>query len=147
MLHSFKSLVPLLPFLFCLVSCSEKAEKTAATDATAFVVYEGTIPCYDCAGILISLAIDENSPEENRAYRLTETYLDSPEADSIYSRFGSYQILRGNAADSTAVVYEIDADLKHERYFIRLNADTLLLANHQGDPILSPEPYYLVKTP
>jgi len=129
-----------------LVGCGEKAEKTAATDGTAFVVYEGKIPCYDCAGILISLAIDENSPEENRAYRLTETYIESPHPDSIYSRFGSYKVLHGNWVDSNAVVYEVDADLKHERYFVRLNADTLLLADHQGNPILSPSPYYLIKT-
>lgn len=142
-LHVIFRLFVLLNFV---VACGEKAEKTAATDGTAFVVYEGKIPCYDCAGIIISLAIDENSPLANRAYRLTETYLESPNPDSMYSRFGSYKVLRGNGVDSNVVVYEVDADLKHERYFVRLNADTLLLADHQGNPILSPSPYYLIKT-
>lgn len=132
--------------LLLLTGCAENAEKTSVTDGTAFVVYEGQIPCYDCAGIHISLAIDENSPLAERAYRLTETYLESPNADSIYSRFGSYKVRRGNGVDSTAVVYEIDADLKHERYFVRHHADTLLLADRQGNPILSPRPYYLIKT-
>lgn len=133
--------------LALFTSCGEKDEKTTATDGTAFVMYEGNIPCYDCAGIHISLAIDENSPLAERAYRLTETFLEARTADSIYSRFGSYQVLRGNSVDSTAIVYEIDADLNHERYFVRVSADTLLLADHNGDPILSPTPYYLIKTP
>jgi len=138
----------LLLFLFTLVmSCKNEPEKTAATDGTAFVVYEGELPCYDCAGIRISLAIDENSQLANRAYRLTETYLENPNADSIYSRFGSYQVLKGNSLDSTAIVYEIDADLKHARYFIRISKDTLFVANQNGDPILSPKPYYLIRTP
>lgn len=130
-----------------LAGCGDKTEKTTVTDGTALVVYEGKIPCYDCAGIQISLAIDENSELSDRAYRLTETFLESPIEDSIYSRFGSYQVIRGNTADSTAIIYEIDADLKHERYFIRVHTDTLMLADHKGDPILSPEPFYLIKTP
>ncbi len=146
-MKSFAINFGLLASLVVLLACDEKTEKTAATDATPFVIYEGQIPCYDCAGIRISLAIDESSPMEERAYRLTETYLKSPLADSIYSRFGSYKVRRGNTSDSTALVFEIDTDLKHERYFVWLSEDTLLLADHNGNPILSPTPYYLIKTP
>ncbi len=143
--YKMKYLIPL--FLLGWMACDTTSEKTTATDGTPLVVYEGIIPCADCAGIRLELALDEASSLPRRAYRLTETYLGTTEKDSIFSRFGSYRVIRGNKQHPDIELYEIDPDLKENRYFIRKSPDTLLVADRQGNLIDSKLPYYLIQKP
>lgn len=92
--------------------------------------YEGVLPCADCPGIRTRLTLE--GPPGHR-YRLEQTYLErSPEP---FVEEGVYYILRGNAVDPDATVFELGADTR--QYYQRTGPDELVKLDRDMAPVPS----------
>lgn len=121
-----------------LAACGSSEENKHAF--TAVEIYKGKIPCADCSGIAMELALGEGG----NSYRLTETYLGTTEKDSIFSRFGTYKT---DTNSNGQIRYHLSEHSPHSRIFIRLHADTLEMADQSGKLIESALNYTLIRQP
>lgn len=92
--------------------------------------YEGVLPCADCPGIRTRLTLE--GPPGFR-YRLERAYLERS-AEPVVEE-GVYYILRGNAVDPDATVFELGAD--SGEYFQRVGPDQLVKLDREQRPIAS----------
>ena len=127
-------------------SCTTgQREATRFTDSAPLVEYADTLPCADCAGIYTSLAIDQSSSSEHRTYRLTETYLESEEGNTTFSHFGSYRELPADSSGYSRLL--LDSGMQRQRYFFRIDSNTLEMADQRGARIVSELNYQLKRQP
>lgn len=137
-----------LLFLLLLTgaSCTTgQREATQFTDTAPLVEYADTLPCADCEGIYTSLAIDQSSSSEHRTYRLTETYLGSEEGNTTFSHFGSYRELPADSSGYSRLL--LDSGMQRQRYFFRIDSNTLEMADQRGERIESELNYQLKRQP
>jgi copper homeostasis protein (lipoprotein) len=75
-------------------------------------VYKGTLPCADCSGLDTVLRLYTKSKFDfTYAYYVrTQTYRGAPHGDLTYSDRGEWTLLRGDATDDNATVYQLNPD-------------------------------------
>ncbi|HEX2560317.1 copper resistance protein NlpE [Phenylobacterium sp.] len=122
-----KSLLPAAVALALTACASPPAPNSGAPQVGT---YEGVLPCADCPGIRTRLTLE--GPPGHR-YRLEQTYLERSQAPFVEE--GVYYILRGNAVDPDATVFELGADSRN--YVQRVGPDELLKLDSEMRPIPS----------
>lgn len=123
-----KTFLAIAAVLLLAAACAPSVPPDAGAPQVG--IYEGVLPCADCPGIRTRLTLQ--GPPDFR-YRLEQTYLErNPEP---FVEEGVYYILRGNAVDPDATVFEIGADSR--RYFQRTGPDTLVGLDREMRPISS----------
>ena len=75
-------------------------------------VYKGTLPCADCDGLDTVLRIYAKGKSDftYAFYVRTQTYRGAPHGDVTYSDRGEWTMLRGDADDENATVYQLNPD-------------------------------------
>jgi uncharacterized lipoprotein NlpE involved in copper resistance len=104
-------------------------------------IYEGTLPCTDCAGIRTTLALYTGSLAEPRdgTFTLKETYVESLGGDKVLESLGQWIAVRGTATDPDATTYQLTARAANQpTYFLRVDSDTLRLLDGERREIASP---------
>ena len=87
-----------------------------AGTAILFGVYKGTMPCADCNGLETVLRLYAKGKFDTTYafYVRTQTYRGAPHGDVTLSDRGEWTVLRGDAADPDATVYQLNpADEQH----------------------------------
>jgi copper homeostasis protein (lipoprotein) len=80
--------------------------------AVLFGVYKGTMPCADCNGLETVLRLYAKGKFDTTYafYVRTQTYRGAPHGDVALSDRGEWTVLRGDAADPDATVYQLNPD-------------------------------------
>ena len=80
--------------------------------AILFGVYKGTMPCADCSGLdtVLRLYAKGKFDTTYAFYVRTQTYVGAPHGDLTLSDRGEGTVLRGNATDPDATVYQLNPD-------------------------------------
>jgi len=80
--------------------------------AILFGVYKGTMPCADCSGLdtVLRLYAKGKFDTTYAFYVRTQTYRGAPHGDVTFSDRGEWTVLRGDAADPDATVYQLNPD-------------------------------------
>lgn len=124
--------------LALLAGCATGTQQGMAPGAPATAeqaaVYEGTLPCRNCAGIDITVALkgDEQASDAERTFKLDASYREHPQNPPTEHYEGQWDVLSGTASDPEATVYELTPDGEGQvYYFLKLNPDTLELIDPQ----------------
>jgi len=95
--------------------------------------YVGTLPCADCAGIRTTLTLYTMGRDDlPLVYRMTATYLGTPDGDRTEERLGPW-LRVGNGAE--AVVRIEPWDDSRRQGFRRAGADRLVLLDRDEKPV------------
>lgn len=80
--------------------------------AILFAVYRGTMPCADCNGLETVLRLYAKGKFDTTYafYVRTQTYRGAPHGDVTSSDRGEWTVLRGDATDPDATVYQLNPD-------------------------------------
>jgi copper homeostasis protein (lipoprotein) len=80
--------------------------------AILFGVYKGTMPCADCSGLETVLRLYAKGKFDTTYafYVRTQTYSGAPHGDITLSDRGEWTVLRGDATDPDATVYQLNPD-------------------------------------
>ncbi len=80
--------------------------------AILFGVYKGTMPCADCSGLETVLRLYAKGKFDTTYafYVRSQTYRGAPHGDVTVSDRGQWTVLRGDAADPDATVYQLNPD-------------------------------------
>ncbi len=109
--------------------------------------YKGTTACADCTGIETELRFFAKGRNDFTAtiYLSTRTYLGGRGGDQSFTDRGAWSLLRGDAVDPNATVYELNPDRpEQEQYFLLQAAGaTLTQLDSQMKPIDAPARYTL----
>lgn len=89
-------------------------------------LFKGVLPCADCPGIETELSLyHANIYTDEGTYRLKLTYLDRNVKPLVTE--GDWTMLRGDADDENASVYQLDPDHPDKSlYYLRVNSNELL---------------------
>jgi uncharacterized lipoprotein NlpE involved in copper resistance/predicted secreted protein len=102
-------------------------------------VYKGTLPCADCEGLDTVLRLYTKSKFDfTYAYYVrTQTYRGAPHGDVTYSDRGEWTLLRGNATDDNATVYQLNPDdeKSSEALLVQDNGNALVQLDRELKPI------------
>jgi len=80
--------------------------------AILFGTYKGTLPCADCSGLETELRLYAKGKFDTTYafYVRTQTYRGAPHGDVTVSDRGDWAVLRGDAKDQNATVYQLNPD-------------------------------------
>jgi copper homeostasis protein (lipoprotein) len=80
--------------------------------AILFGIYKGTMPCADCSGLETVLRLYAKGKFDTTYafYVRTQTYRGAPHGDLTISDRGEWTVLRGDATDPDATVYQLNPD-------------------------------------
>jgi copper homeostasis protein (lipoprotein) len=80
--------------------------------AILFGTYNGTMPCADCNGLETVLRLYAKGKFDTTYafYVRTQTYRGAPHGDVTFSDRGEWTVLRGDATDPDATVYQLNPD-------------------------------------
>ncbi|SDM40039.1 NlpE N-terminal domain-containing protein [Franzmannia pantelleriensis] len=112
----------------CAAGPTEGPAPDMAADGEA--VYQGTLPCRNCAGIDIDVRMmgDEQSAIEDRTFALEASYREHPQDPPSENYTGNWEVLSGSADDPNATVYELTPENEGQiYYFLRVDDATLEL--------------------
>lgn len=98
----------------------------AGAPGTGTIVYEDTIPCADCPGIIMSIALDT----ADGTYTRNMTYLEATADgnDTTFSTTGTYSIEKGYKGDESAFLYVLEAPPSGSEQVFLAAADTAIIA-------------------
>ncbi|KAA0009841.1 copper resistance protein NlpE [Billgrantia pellis] len=116
----------------CAAGPTDDSADMAMDDAE--VVYQGTLPCRNCAGIDLDVRLrgDEQSSLEERTFDLRASYREHPQEPPDEEYAGNWEVLSGTAVDPDATVYELTPDGEGQvYYFLRIDDETLELIDPQ----------------
>lgn len=116
----------------CAAGPTDDRADMAMDDAE--VVYQGTLPCRNCAGIDLNVRLqgDEQAPVEERTFDLRASYQEHPQEPPDEEYTGNWEVLSGTAVDPDATVYELTPDGEGQiYYFLRVDDQTLELIDPQ----------------
>ena len=122
----------MLAFLAGCASGPTEERADMAMDEAA--VYQGTLPCRNCAGIDLSVNLrgDEQAEAAARTFDLRASYREHPQDPPDEEYAGNWEVLSGTAVDPDATVYELTPDGEGQiYYFLRLDDQTLELIDPQ----------------
>jgi copper homeostasis protein (lipoprotein) len=88
--------------------------------AILFGTYKGTMLCADCSGLdtVLRLYAKGKFDTTYAFYVRTQTYRGAPHGDVTFSDRGEWTVLRGDAADPDATVYQLNPDSEHPDAFL-----------------------------
>jgi predicted secreted protein len=88
-------------------------------------VYKGTLPCADCTALdtVLRLYAKGKFDTTYAFYVRTQTYRGAPHGDVVLADRGDWAVLRGDATDENATVYQLNPDDEK-------NSDALLLQDN-----------------
>jgi uncharacterized lipoprotein NlpE involved in copper resistance len=80
--------------------------------AVLYGVYKGTLPCADCSGLETVLRLYAKGKFDTTYafYVRTQTYRGAPHGDVVFSDRGDWAVLRGDATNPDATVYQLNPD-------------------------------------
>jgi uncharacterized lipoprotein NlpE involved in copper resistance len=80
--------------------------------AVLYGVYKGTLPCADCSGLETVLRLYAKGKFDTTYafYVWTQTYRGAPHGDMVLSDRGEWAVLRGDATNPDATVYQLNPD-------------------------------------
>jgi copper homeostasis protein (lipoprotein) len=129
-----KTRIGCLLLLLTLIGCAPKPFTNAslynssqgpALGSLLLGTFQGTLPCADCPGIKTELSLyHPNLYTDEGTYVLKTTYLDRTVKPTVTQ--GEWTILRGDAADENASVYQLEPDHPDKSsYYLRVNTNEL----------------------
>jgi copper homeostasis protein (lipoprotein) len=111
----------------------------AAGTAVLLGVYQGTMPCADCSGLDTVLRLYAHGKYDTTYafYVRTQTYRDAPHGSVTFSDRGDWTVLRGDATDVNATVYQLNPDdQRHsDSWLAKENGASLVQLGHDLKPI------------
>ncbi len=114
-------------------------------------VYKGTLPCADCQGLDTVLRIYAKGKFDTTYafYVRTQTYRGAPHGDVTYSDRGDWALLRGDATDENATVYQLNPDneQKSESLLVQDGGGSLVQLDKEQRPIESTANLTLKRVP
>ncbi len=123
-------------------SVAPTGEVAAHLDRSPLGVFEGTLPCADCAGIRTELTLFLQ-PD---TFTLRETYLGAADGEKTITSEGTWQAALGAADDPDATVIRIEpGDPDSSRSFREVGGDRLELLGRDGRKIDSALDYTLTR--
>lgn len=118
-------------------------------DATKMLVgvFEGVLPCADCAGIKTELTLYQDvANADNNSYILKETYLGVNTGDTTFTSKGKWDILKGIKTDKEADVFFLNYDRPDEsKYYLKEDEATIVMLDKEQNRIQSSLNYTLKK--
>jgi uncharacterized lipoprotein NlpE involved in copper resistance len=106
--------------------------------AILFGVYKGTLPCGDCSGLdtVLRLYAKGKNNTSDAFYVRTQTYRGAPHGDVVLTDRGEWYVLRGDATDHDATVYQLIPDDEHsDSWLLRENGNALVQLDRDLKPI------------
>ena len=101
--------------------------------------YKGTLPCADCSGLETVLRLYAKGKFDTTYafYVRTQTYRGAPHGDVTYSDRGDWAVLRGDATDENATVYQLNPDngSSSESLLLKENGNALVQLDRDQKPI------------
>jgi len=117
-------------------------EEMAQLDRTPLGIFEGTLPCADCAGIRTELTL-YLQPD---TFVLRETYLGRPGGEKTITTEGRWEAALGIDGDPDATVIRLGPDQPDSmRIFREAGSERLELLDRSGRPIESQHANVLVR--
>jgi copper homeostasis protein (lipoprotein) len=111
----------------------------SAGSAILFGVYKGTLPCADCSGLdtVIRLYAKGKFDTTYAFYVRTQTYRGAPHGDVIVTDRGDWAMMRGDAIDPDATVYQlIPGDEQHsDSWLVKDQGAVLMQLDRDQKPI------------
>lgn len=102
-------------------------------------VYKGTLPCADCNGLetVLRLYAKGKFDYTSAFFVRTQTYVGAPHGDVTISDRGEWTLLRGDATDDNASVYQLNPDNEQhsEALLVQDNGATLTQLDKDLEPI------------
>jgi uncharacterized lipoprotein NlpE involved in copper resistance len=102
-------------------------------------VYKGTLPCADCDGLETVLRLYAKGKFDTTYafYVRTQTYHGAPHGDVVLSDRGDWAVLRGDATDENATVYQLNPDdeKNSESLLLQDNGNALVQLDREQKPI------------
>jgi copper homeostasis protein (lipoprotein) len=102
-------------------------------------VYKGTLPCADCEGLDTTLRIYAKGRFDftYAFYVRTQTYRGAPRGDVTMSDRGDWALLRGDATDENATVYQLNPENEKgsESYLLQDAGKALVMLDKEQKPI------------
>ena len=131
-----------------LVSCqsntNEKNTANTSKETGVEKVFEGQVPCADCAGIDLRVSL-KNDNDSAGSFRLTQTFKGTRDGDQTFSDSGSFSMRKGLDADAEAWVYVIRPGQPEETRYFEKRGDTALLSLGNDGQRIQSELNYLLK--
>ncbi|MBC5992517.1 copper resistance protein NlpE [Pontibacter cellulosilyticus] len=121
---------------------------TAASNPnTAYLgVYQGTLPCTDCQGIVMELTLKENGKSKSKTFVLKQKYLGKPAAQSVYTVTGKWFLATGNKQNPKARILQLIPDGKEDLlYFELLKDGSIKMLDNRQNQLKSKHNYTLKK--
>ncbi|MFS8617665.1 MAG: copper resistance protein NlpE N-terminal domain-containing protein [Solitalea sp.] len=105
---------------FLLTACGSLGRKSGAE-----LVFEGTIPCADCPGIIMQIRLDT----VERTYIRHMTYLEAENGKDLeFSNSGSYTTEQGYKEDRDALLYVLNDPPSGSEQVFLASGDTAIVA-------------------
>ncbi len=102
-------------------------------------VYKGTLPCADCEGLETTLRMYTKGKFDftYAFYVRTQTYRGAPKGDVTFSDRGDWTLLRGDATDDDATVYQLNPEdeKRSESYLVQDGGKALVMLDKEQRPI------------
>ena len=102
-------------------------------------VYKGTLPCADCSGLETVLRLYAKGKfDTTYAFFIrTQTYRGTAHGDVVLTDRGDWAVLRGDATDENATVYQLNPDdYQHSNsLLLQNNGNTLVQLDRDQKPI------------
>ena len=124
--------------LALLAGCATGTQPGGAPGMTSAeeqgATYEGTLPCRNCAGIDIEVALqgDEQASDAERTFSLDASYREHPQNPPTETYQGQWDVISGTASNPEATVYELTPEGEGQvYYFLKLDQSTLELIDPQ----------------
>jgi predicted secreted protein len=119
--------------------------------AILFGTYKGTLPCADCSGLETTLLLYAAGMNDTTYayYVRTQTYRGAPHGDVTFSDRGDWALLRGDATNENATVYQLNPDSaqRSEYLLVQENGAALLQLDQQQKRIKTTANLTLRKVP
>jgi uncharacterized lipoprotein NlpE involved in copper resistance/predicted secreted protein len=104
-------------------------------------VYKGSLPCADCEGLDTTLRIYAKAKFDftYAFFVRTQTYHGGPKGDVTLSDRGDWTMLRGDATDENATVYQLNPEdeKQSESYLLDDGGNALVMLDKEQKPIES----------
>lgn len=102
-------------------------------------IYKGTLPCADCSGLdtVLRLYAKGKFDTTYAFYVRTRTYRGAPHGDVVLTDRGDWTVLRGDATDENATVYQLNPDDEQhsESLLLQENGNALVQLDRDQKPI------------
>jgi uncharacterized lipoprotein NlpE involved in copper resistance len=107
--------------------------------AILFGAYKGTLPCADCSGLDTVLRLYAKGKYDTTYafYVRTQTYRGAPHGDVTLSDRGDWALLRGDATDENATVYQLNPDDEQhsDSWLVQEKGNALVQLDRDQKPI------------